>query len=351
MKPQLVILRLLLLLSLPGALFSFAGCQQRPNPENATDQIRTPHFLDSFPLHNETLSQTPNIVKINFDFDLGKQSKISVSKNGSPVTSGATRIGANALYMEVPLKQSGDGNYRVTYRAFWPDGSYHDGRFQFTVSASALSGYVDMTGRPEVTISMKALRFDPARLIVSRGAKVTWVNNDSVLHFVNSDPHASHNVIDDFNSRSLQTGASYSFTFNETGEWGYHCSAHFGAKMTGRVIVKDPPVTSPAETPPSAIENLRTPHFVESMPAHLQILPAVPGEVVLTFNFDLDHSSSIKITQGGMSVAGPTVFSDDNLTMRAAITGTQTKGTYVVNYTAYWPDKTFHDGQFAFSVE
>jgi len=351
MKRPTAILRLLLLLPLLGGLLAGAGCQQNPDTGDANNQIRTPHFLDSFPLHNETLSQTPRIVKINFDFDLGKQSKISVSKNGRSVTDGGTRIGANSLFMEVPLKQSGDGNYRVTYRAFWPDGSYHDGRFQFTVSAATLSGYIDLTGRPEVTISLKDLRFDPQRVVVSRGTNVTWVNNDSVEHFVNSDPHASHNVIDKFNSRGLQPGEDYSFTFNETGEWGYHCSAHFGDKMTGRVVVKDPPVTAGVDTPPSAIENLRTPHFVESAPAHLQTLPAVPGEVVLTFNFDLDHSSSIKITQGGKNVAGPTVFSDDNLTMRAAIAGTQAKGTYVVNYTAYWPDKTFHDGQFAFSVE
>ena len=72
---------------------------------------------------------------------------------------------------------------------------------------------------------------------MSKGTKVVWTNGDGVAHFVNTDPHPSHNVLADLNSLDLAQGQSYSFTFTEVGEWGYHCSAHY-LSMVGRVIVQ-----------------------------------------------------------------------------------------------------------------
>lgn len=327
------------------------GCSTPANKASSKGQIKTPHFLDSFPKHNETFSQTPKVVKINFDFDLGGKSNIKVTRAGKTVVSGKTEIAKDDLSMQAPLKESGDGTYTVTYRAYWPDGSYHDGRFSFNVSSKTISGYTDLTGRPEVTVELKGLRFVPAKIIISKGAKVTWINKESVKHYINSDPHASHNVITDFNSRGLDLNDTYSYTFTLNGEWAYHCSAHYKDAMLGRVVVKEPAVKAAVESDPSTIENLRTPHFVQSTPAHGEALMSVPSEIVIEFNFDLDHDSSIRVMKGSADVTGgPTVFSDDNLTMRAPVSNAQGKGTYIVTYTAYWPDKTYHEGKFAFSV-
>jgi len=95
----------------------------------------------------------------------------------------------------------------------------------------------DMTGKSEVRVSMNSLRFDPSHLVVSKGTKVVWANQESSPHFVNSDPHPSHNVLPQLNSLTINIDQEYSYTFTETGEWGYHCSAHYPEGMVGRIIV------------------------------------------------------------------------------------------------------------------
>jgi plastocyanin len=86
-------------------------------------------------------------------------------------------------------------------------------------TTSSLSSYV--------TISNFA--FDPKELTVSKGTKVTWTNNDSVNHTITSDSGA-------FESGDLAKGDSFSFTFNDTGSFSYHCKIH--PLMTAKIIVQ-----------------------------------------------------------------------------------------------------------------
>jgi plastocyanin len=95
-----------------------------------------------------------------------------------------------------------------------------------------------MTGKSEVMVDMKDLKFQPARIVVSRGTKVTWVNKEATIHFVNTDPHPSHNNLPGLNSLDVKEGQAYSYAFNQAGEWAYHCSAHFPQGMVGSVIVR-----------------------------------------------------------------------------------------------------------------
>ena len=141
--------------------------------------------------------------------------------------------------MWVPLPaNSGDGLYVVDYKACWPDRSCHNGRFAFTVDGKSKTSYLDMTGKKEVSIDMRDIKFTPANIIISKGTRVTWTNRDPVDHFVNTDPHPSHNVLPGLNSLDLKQGATFSYTLNDVGEWGYHCSAHFPQNMVAKVIVQ-----------------------------------------------------------------------------------------------------------------
>jgi len=98
------------------------------------DHLRTPHFVRSTPAHGATENAQPQAVSIDFNFDLGSQSTISVSRKDVEVTAGATTIAADRLSMSVPLSpDSGLGTFLVKYRAYWPDGTYHDGQFAFAV--------------------------------------------------------------------------------------------------------------------------------------------------------------------------------------------------------------------------
>ncbi len=79
------------------------------------------------------------------------------------------------------------------------------------------------------TINIVNFTFTPGTLTVKAGTTVTWTNNDTTTHRPISDTGV-------FDSGDLAPGGTFSFTFNNTGTFPYHCSIH--PYMTGKVIVQ-----------------------------------------------------------------------------------------------------------------
>ena len=78
------------------------------------------------------------------------------------------------------------------------------------------------------SVTMANFAFSPATLNVPVGTTVTWTNNDGTTHTVTSDTGV-------FNSGDISPNATFSYTFNNTGTFTYHCSIH--PYMQGTVIV------------------------------------------------------------------------------------------------------------------
>jgi plastocyanin len=181
----------------------------------------------------------PDEVLLNFNFDVRDPSYIKVTKDGTDATDGSTVIGDGSLSMRVPVKKGfGDGEYVVNYHACWPDRSCHDGSFGFIVDSNFKSQMTDLTGQASVTINLQDISFSPRYVRVSQGTKVTFVNNDNVEHFINTDPHPSHNYVPELNSRGFSQGGSAEFTFDDAGEIHYHCSAHENLGMDAIILVE-----------------------------------------------------------------------------------------------------------------
>lgn len=67
--------------------------------------------------------------------------------------------------------------------------------------------------------------YSPLNLEISVGTTVTWVNDDSVPHNIQSMDE-NGNVIQLFNSPPLNTGDRFDCTFEEEGVYNYYCSFH-----------------------------------------------------------------------------------------------------------------------------
>jgi len=203
-------------------------------------QKKTPHFLDSTPLHGETYAAQPINVTINFDFDLSEKSKVSVIDNsGTEWSQGEVFIEDSKTALKKSLKPDmTDGEYFVKYSACWPDNSCHEGTFSFMINLSKKSSYKDLRGQTEVAIDMKDIKFGDDKVIISPGTKVVWVNQDSVGHFVNTETHPEHTYFQEQNSRELTQGQTFSQTFTTLGQYNYHCSAH-ASTMTASLIVSN----------------------------------------------------------------------------------------------------------------
>jgi len=95
-------------------------------------------------------------------------------------------------------------------------------------STSSSNQSVTSTG----AITIKNMMFTPSQISILKGGTVTWTNNDST----------AHTVVDDLSnvggpsSGDIQPGSTYSYTFNKTGSFQYHCSIH--PSMRGTIVVK-----------------------------------------------------------------------------------------------------------------
>ncbi len=72
--------------------------------------------------------------------------------------------------------------------------------------------------------------FVPDPISITAGDTVTWTNEDGFAHTVTADD-------DSFDSGNIDGGATFEQTFDEAGEFTYHCNIH--PQMTGTVSVSD----------------------------------------------------------------------------------------------------------------
>ena len=94
--------------------------------------------------------------------------------------------------------------------------------------------------------------YKPNPLTIKKGSTVTWVNKTSTPNWPATAAHPTHTVYPGSSKEKcgtaeaatifdacngLEQGESYSFTFNEIGEWAYH--EHLNVKMFGKIVVKE----------------------------------------------------------------------------------------------------------------
>ncbi len=95
--------------------------------------------------------------------------------------------------------------------------------------AAGCGGSGDSAPVATTEVSMaKSYRFDPTKIEVDAGSRVTWTNDDNFTHTVQVDGQDDHKV---------ERGDSVSITFVEPGTYKYVCTLH-SRDMDGEVIVR-----------------------------------------------------------------------------------------------------------------
>ena len=78
-------------------------------------------------------------------------------------------------------------------------------------------------------VTIKSLKYSSNTIQITKGETVEWVNDDLTPHTVTSDSG-------EFNSGSMDVGATWRHTFNEPGTFAYFCTFH--REMKGSIVVK-----------------------------------------------------------------------------------------------------------------
>ena len=98
--------------------------------------------------------------------------------------------------------------------------------FALAVPAAFLASSVWADEGNQVVI--KTFAYGPKSITVPAGTTVTWINKDPEVHTV-VDKGGT------FRSEALDSGDSFTFTFNEPGTYNFFCTLH--PQMTGTVTV------------------------------------------------------------------------------------------------------------------
>ena len=97
---------------------------------------------------------------------------------------------------------------------------------------------VATAGGSTVKVRYEELAFVPSTVTVKPGDTVVWTNEGDDLMWPASDVHPTHQEYTGFDSRRpIALGASWSFTFEREGVWGYH--NHMAPRALGTVIVEE----------------------------------------------------------------------------------------------------------------
>ncbi len=72
------------------------------------------------------------------------------------------------------------------------------------------------------TVTITAQGFQPTELLVEKGTKVVWTNEDTKGHKIGANPFPTHDSLKDLVSPILAQNESYSYTFGASGTYYYH---------------------------------------------------------------------------------------------------------------------------------
>lgn len=89
----------------------------------------------------------------------------------------------------------------------------------------------------EVIVTYNGNDFAPSSVTIAKGDTVLFINESNTEVWPASDDHPTHTDLSGFDpKRGLAPGEEYAFTFDESGEWGYH--NHLSPSQTGVIIVQ-----------------------------------------------------------------------------------------------------------------
>ncbi|MGH7372230.1 MAG: plastocyanin/azurin family copper-binding protein [Candidatus Methylomirabilales bacterium] len=92
----------------------------------------------------------------------------------------------------------------------------------------------DEVGGNQTAVTIKTFQFNPGRLEVKTGTKITWTNQDEIVHTVTSGTPETRDGR--FRSPLDGKGATTSVTFTEPGTYPYFCERH--QSMQGEIRVQ-----------------------------------------------------------------------------------------------------------------
>ena len=79
--------------------------------------------------------------------------------------------------------------------------------------------------------------FVPASIVVDKGTKIIWTNEDEATHQLQANPHPTGESLPELKSEILNNQQTYEYTANSPGTYGYH--DHVNPTTNGTIEVRE----------------------------------------------------------------------------------------------------------------
>jgi plastocyanin len=89
----------------------------------------------------------------------------------------------------------------------------------------------------EGSIPLGDKAYEPNPLYVKVGSKITWINDDKTTHTATFGTITSNEYGKIYDSGYLSKGKSFTFVFDQPGEFEYFCLLH--PTMIGKIVVSE----------------------------------------------------------------------------------------------------------------
>lgn len=90
--------------------------------------------------------------------------------------------------------------------------------------------------KSENTVKITSSGFIPQNITIKKGESVTWINDDTENHTVNSAPHPVHTIYPKLNIGAIKPADKASLSFPDSGSYKYH--DHLNPSLIGSVTVE-----------------------------------------------------------------------------------------------------------------
>ncbi|MAE56996.1 MAG: YHYH protein [Candidatus Poseidoniia archaeon] len=154
---------------------------------------------------------------------------VAVALNGAPIYGPEDGPGGDAVATQI-------GQYEETEQNIWlgvcgghsgPGGTYH-----YHFDSNCVHWHPGNEGETHQVTITDDKDFLPEDLTINVGDTVTWTNDDDSSHTVTAED-------DYFHSGTIGEGATWSYTFTETGTYDYGCNFHGGMEGSVSVVEED----------------------------------------------------------------------------------------------------------------
>lgn len=197
------------------------------------EEIKSQHFINSSPAHNQFLAGSPVNIVINFDSQLTSQS--SQVHFNDKILKTTANLDNRTIRITLSTNSFEEGIYKVSYQACFEDGSCEEGQFAYHLDSHNITRFVNYAARNLVEINLTG-ESTPPNILVNYQARIRWHNSTQGSIEIKSDPPTFNNHYPSLNSGEVKKGESYEYQFNDPGEYFWHLKSN--PQIRGRILVQ-----------------------------------------------------------------------------------------------------------------